>query len=203
MKTLLTPLSHAWANRTGWTNFAGICALSGFCFGLSILGWATTVHEVDTTAFHDKHDNYAYLQMSDQMGWNFGQPTRRQVVIPFRSDSRALMVDAQLNRQIPMTFVLDTGATYTAISYETAYALGYDLRNTPKINVTTAGGRAEYPKIILREVSVNGYTVHDVEATVMPLPKNAPFSGLLGLSFIRRHKMTIDPISSSLILEAS
>ena len=111
------------------------------------------------------------------------------------------MIDANIDNRMNMTFVVDTGATYTAISEDTALALGYDLANSPKINVTTANGRTQFPKIMLKEINLNGYRVQNVEATVMPLPKNAPFSGLLGLSFIRHHKMTIDPVHGTLVLE--
>jgi len=40
------------------------------------------------------------------------------------------------------------------------------------------------------------FTAHNVEATVMPLPKISRFSGLLGLNFIRHHRITIDAEAS-------
>jgi len=178
-----------------WIPFAALWALSGFCLGFSILGLISNHEQAN------QPPSYAFAQVSDTVGQNSVKTYTQEVVIPFHADTRALMIDAKINNHMTMTFVVDTGATYTAISEDMARSLGYDLENSPKINVTTANGRTQFPKIMLKEVNLNGYRVQNVEATVMPLPQNAPFSGLLGLSFIRHHKMTIDPIHGNLVLE--
>lgn len=127
--------------------------------------------------------------------------TSKAIYVPLKPDKRALMLDAEINKDSNLTMVLDTGATYTAISKEAAEDLGYDLESAPKIWVTTANGRVALPKIRLKTIDLNGYVAKDVDATVMTLPSKVPFSGLLGLSFIRNHKITIDTESDKLLIE--
>jgi clan AA aspartic protease (TIGR02281 family) len=122
------------------------------------------------------------------------------ITVPFRPDNRALMLQATLDSQQDVTFILDTGATYTTISKDLAEKLGYDLTNVPHVNITTANGQVSLPKITLKSLTFNGYTVHNVEATVMTMPKNVPFGGLLGLSFVKRHKITIDYEAEHLVI---
>jgi clan AA aspartic protease (TIGR02281 family) len=121
--------------------------------------------------------------------------------VPLEEDERALILNATIDHRKTAMFILDTGATYTSISEEMASDLGYDLRHVPKVTITTANGQVSLPKIKLSALTLNGYTIHDVEATVMPMPKNVPFSGLLGLSFVKRYKITIDSEASQLYIQ--
>lgn len=132
---------------------------------------------------------------------NSVKSNKQSVLVPLEQDDRALMVEAKLDNRHKINVILDTGATYTAISEDLANSMGYDLTNTPRIRITTANGQVFLPKIILKSVTLNGYTAHNVEATVMPLPKHVPFSGLLGLNFVKRHRITIDAKADHLLIE--
>ena len=125
----------------------------------------------------------------------------KAISIPIASDDRALIIDAKVDNTHPATFILDTGATYTSISQDLAQELGYDLSKAPHITITTANGQVSIPKITLKELTMHGYKLHNVEATVISLPKNVPFQGLLGLNFIRRQRVTIDIDSKNVVLE--
>lgn len=125
----------------------------------------------------------------------------KSISIPIASDDRALMINATVDKGHAATFILDTGATYTSISQELAEELGYDLSKAPHITITTANGQVSIPKITLKELTLHGYKLHNVEATVISLPKNVPFKGLLGLNFIRRQRITIDIDSKNVLLE--
>lgn len=127
--------------------------------------------------------------------------SKTQVFVPLEKDERALMLEAKLNGQKPVTFILDTGATYTSISTDLAEKLGYDLTTAPRVSITTANGRVSMPKVVLRSLTLNGYTAYNVEATVMPMPKHIPFTGLLGLNFVKRHRVTIDLDAQHLVIE--
>lgn len=92
----------------------------------------------------------------------------------------------------------DTGATYVALTYETAAKLGYrakDLRFSSESE--TANGIARVAPIVLREVRVGAIVVHDVQAVVAEPGKMS--QNLLGMSFINRlsrfevsgHKLTL------------
>jgi clan AA aspartic protease (TIGR02281 family) len=121
--------------------------------------------------------------------------------VPLEQDDRALLLEATLNDHTPTRLILDTGATYTSISRELAESLGYDLEHAARIKITTANGQVLLPKIVLKSVTLNGYTAHNVEATVMNMPGNVPFSGLLGLNFVKRHRITIDAQAEHLVIE--
>lgn len=125
------------------------------------------------------------------------------VLVPLEQDERALMLTATLDHKQTSRFILDTGATYTAISSDLARRLGYDLNRASHVIITTANGQVSVPKIMLKSVTLNGYTVHNLEATVMPMPANVPFSGLIGLNFIKRYRVTIDSAADHLVLEPS
>lgn len=125
------------------------------------------------------------------------------VTVPFRSNARAIMLDTQVDQKKTATFILDSGATYTTISRAMAQDLGYDLSKSPTVTVTTANGKVSMPRIMLKSITLNGYTVENVEATVMDMPANVQFSGLLGLNFIRRQRLTIDAASDQLVLHPS
>lgn len=123
------------------------------------------------------------------------------VIVPLRRDDRALMLDATLDKKTSVRLMLDTGATYTTISEELAEKLGYDLEGAQQVRITTANGQVLLPRIRLKSISLGGYTAKNVDATVMPMPSNVPFSGLLGLSFVKNHRITIDTRASHLMIE--
>ena len=127
-------------------------------------------------------------------------------VVPLKNAQNALMVDATLTNQrtgqtMTGTFIIDTGATYTSISHEAAEELGLDLGGSPSIRITTANGRIEVPKVTIDSVNVSGLEAKNVDVTVIPLRKGTNFSGLLGLSFIRQFRLTIDPARNQLIFQ--
>jgi clan AA aspartic protease (TIGR02281 family) len=126
---------------------------------------------------------------------------REVSIVPLKKNTQALMLEATLNNQAIGTFILDTGATYTSISREMAEALNLDLENAPKVRITTANGRIEVPKVVIEKLNVNGLEAHNVEATVIDIRKGSSFSGLLGLSFIKKFKLTIDPQAGQLIFQ--
>lgn len=127
-----------------------------------------------------------------------------QIAVPLKNSKNALIVDALLTQggaQTAGAFIIDTGATYTSISQEMAEQLNLDLRHCETVQITTANGRIEVPKVFLESLNVNGLEAHNIEATVIPVRQGASFSGLLGLSFIRQFVVTIDPEANQLIFQ--
>lgn len=127
----------------------------------------------------------------------------KAITVPLEDDDRALLVTVHLDGHQKTKLILDTGATYTSISRELAEDLGYDLDHCPRVAITTANGLVMLPKIKLRRLTINGFTANNVEATVMNMPRNIPFQGLLGLSFIKNHRITIDSEADKLVIEPS
>jgi aspartyl protease family protein len=84
------------------------------------------------------------------------------------------------------TFLVDTGASYTVITPQTAQALGVDLNDDlPSVPVTTANGTVHAPLVTLKQISLGGMQVQNVQAVVADLGDAPQLSGLLGMSFFQ------------------
>ncbi len=122
------------------------------------------------------------------------------VEVPISSHGRSLNVDVRLNdHQQSFHFILDTGATYTAISSSTAKKLGIVLsQDLPTIQVSTANGMIKAPVITLNAVNLQGALVEQVPAMV--LSELNGFDGLLGLSFLNHFNIDINQDEGKLLL---
>jgi aspartyl protease family protein len=91
---------------------------------------------------------------------------------------------AQINGQ-EVEFMTDTGATYVALSYETAQKLGL-VQQSLRFNgrSTTANGIARVASIVLETVRIGEITVKDVQAVIAEPGRMT--QNLLGMSFIKQ-----------------
>lgn len=111
------------------------------------------------------------------------QPKRRQITVDANSYGH-FHVNAQIAGK-PVEFMTDTGATYVALSYETAMSLGirpealkFDGRST------TANGVARVASISLEAIRIGDILMRDVQAVVAEPGRMA--QNLLGMTFIGR-----------------
>ena len=111
----------------------------------------------------------------------------------------APLINTKTGQRVTGTFLVDTGATYTSISQEMADALGFS--DSGDVHITTANGRIRVPKVSVDRINVNGLVAEGIEATVIDVRKGSSFSGLLGLNFLKRFKMTIDPEAMELTFQ--
>lgn len=88
--------------------------------------------------------------------------------------------------------VLDTGATYVVVSWRLVSAIGINIDQNKTLQTTTASSIETVPKITIPEIVVFGKSVKNVNGIVKDLPPGLPVDGLLGLSFLRHFKLTID-----------
>ena len=91
---------------------------------------------------------------------------------------------AQIRGQ-QVEFMTDTGATYVALSYETAQKLGLAPQNL-RFNgrSTTANGVARVASVVFDTVRIGDITVKDVQAVIAEPGRMT--QNLLGMSFIRQ-----------------
>src|SRR4030066_1916360 len=88
---------------------------------------------------------------------------------------------------------LDTGATYTMIPWEIAEALGYAPENAKeKVTLITASGVETAPIIEIKSINFLGENIDNVKVVCHDLPSKSYVVGLLGSSFLRYFKITID-----------
>src|SRR5579883_33917 len=110
-------------------------------------------------------------------------PAARKVTLT-ANDYGHFHVFAQIKGQ-QVEFMTDTGATYVALSYETAHKLGLisnSLRFTGRS--TTANGVARVASVMLDSVRIGDITVKDVQAVIAEPGRMT--QNLLGMSFIKQ-----------------
>ena len=89
--------------------------------------------------------------------------------------------------------ILDTGARFTSLSWETLKDIGYDPATTEKrVKIVTANGIIEAPLIRIENICVGKLCVKDAEVIALTIPQLAELDGLLGLNFLSHFKTTID-----------
>jgi aspartyl protease family protein len=107
----------------------------------------------------------------------------REAVLP--SNSRGMYhVDVLINGQmVPM--VVDTGATFVTLSWQTAERLGiYADPSGQRYRISTANGQITASAATVPEISFQGIYMKDVEAIISP--SEVSTADLLGISFIKR-----------------
>jgi len=65
----------------------------------------------------------------------------------------------------------------------------------------TASGVEKAPLIALKSLNVLGMTAHNIKTIVHDLPEKSYVDGLLGLSFLKRFKLSLDFRNGILELE--
>ena len=121
---------------------------------------------------------------------------------PLETAGSALYVNVQLNGN-PQTFrfLIDTGATLTAINTSTLLRLGLNdifSRGAPPIELETANGRVFAQSFTLDSVNVSGAVVEQVPVVI--LEDMGPLDGLLGLSFLQHFDVQINQRENKLLL---
>jgi aspartyl protease family protein len=111
-------------------------------------------------------------------------PNAPKTVVLHPNSYGHFVTTATINGQ-QVEFMTDTGATYVALSYETAQAIGLtpqNLRFTGRS--TTANGVARVASVTIDQIRVGDITVKDVQAVVAEPGRMT--QNLLGMSFIRQ-----------------
>jgi len=118
-----------------------------------------------------------------------GDPGRTKVR-PMQSGD-AIIVEARVNRKLTAPLLLDTGASYTVLTKQTAQALGIPaIERLPKQTFHTGGGVVLWPVTTLQSVRVGTAEVRDVEISI-DMDGHLRM-GLLGMTFLRHFKVIVD-----------
>ena len=115
--------------------------------------------------------------------------TPGETIAPLHSSASGMYLYASVDGRA-MRFVLDTGASYTALSAQAARALGLGYVNGPQVALSTANGIINAPLVKVNTIDVNGAVVQQIPVVV--LDSTAPFDGLLGMSFLDHFDVAID-----------
>ncbi len=123
----------------------------------------------------------------------------QDVAVPLYRRHELWLTEVLLNGKVKRHFILDSGASFTLINWQTANELGFVVDEyTPFIPVATVSGQIMTPLVTLKSVQVGGAEVENVEALIYNMPSEN--AGLLGNSFLNRFKVTIDTNNEKLVL---
>jgi aspartyl protease family protein len=98
-------------------------------------------------------------------------------------DGGHFLVEAVVNG-VPITFLVDTGASSVVLTMEDAERLGFrpeSLRFTQRF--ASANGEVRAAPVVLRELRIGQFSVFDMPASVNEAPLRV---SLLGMSFLER-----------------
>jgi len=110
-----------------------------------------------------------------------------------------LLVEVVLNNRVARNFIVDSGASFTLISRQTAKELGLTIdEETPIIPVSTVNDVILTPLVTLKSLRVGNAEVENVEALVHTMPSDK--DGLLGNSFLNKFKVVLDSINGKMTL---
>ena len=130
--------------------------------------------------------NTQRLNLSSAISARFAAPVLKRVIIA--PDSKRHYFTTGSINQLPVRFMVDTGATNVAMSALHAERLGISFRmqGEPSFAQTAAGVVPTY-RVRLDQVQVGEITLQNVEGTV--IEGAYPAEILLGMSFLRHVKM--------------
>ncbi len=100
-----------------------------------------------------------------------------------RSYNGHFKTNAEVNNQ-NVSFIIDTGATTTALTLHDAKKIGININNLVyNIEVSTASGKAYAAPAIINTISIGYITEHNIRAIIF---KNGLDISLLGMNFLSR-----------------
>jgi predicted aspartyl protease len=119
--------------------------------------------------------------------------------VPFLPRRRLITVLANLDDQLEVNLIVDTGAQRSVVSPRVAQRLnlGPPLRMQTLVGV---GQSPPVPVVRLDQLRVGASTVRGLEVFVYDLPALLAADGLVGLDFLRRFRVTFDFDAAMLIL---
>jgi len=106
-----------------------------------------------------------------------------------------------INDTVKTNFIVDTGATFTIINTALAKKLGLNLNNAQTVKLMTGNGLIKASKTYVKSIEVGGLTVKNVEVAIADMGTSKELPGLLGMSFLKNFKVTIDKSAGKLTLE--
>lgn len=123
--------------------------------------------------------------------------------LKFDPESPVIVVETRINASLPTIarFVVDTGASFVTIPRNMATAIGIKIDPTKRRKITTATAVEMVPEVVISEMSVLGKVVKNVKAIVKNLPPGTFVDRLLGLSFLKHFKLSIDFQKGEMTLE--
>lgn len=109
------------------------------------------------------------------------------------------IVAATLNGRVEGRFLLDTGATWCAVTARTAARLRLPQVGE-QVQMQTAGGLVPMPLVRIGAIEIGGRRARDVQAVILP-EEIGDLDGVIGMNFLNEFVYAIDPRRALLRLD--
>lgn len=121
----------------------------------------------------------------------------------FNPSSQVIILNTILEGKIVLhaRLVLDTGASLVVLPWRIARGLGLVINPNKLIQTTTVSTVESSPITKIPKVVVLGKTAKNVTCLIKDLPPEAGVDGLLGLSFLKNFKLSLDFKKGLVILD--
>jgi aspartyl protease family protein len=161
-----------------------------YLFIVFAIAGVVVVHKLDHTAKSNSSNGVNAMAMATKPAAASSASSYSRTVT-LNSDRRGhFQADVRVDGRT-IEFLVDTGASTVALNEKSAAKLGiYPSARDYTVRTHTANGIGKAARVRLNRVELNGITVHDVEAVVMP--DEALSTNLLGMSFLSRVKWAHD-----------
>lgn len=126
---------------------------------------------------------------------------RETVVIKYPPGAKEIFLNVTLNGEHKVRFLLDTGATISAIKPSLADLLKPDPSKMSKTRIGTAGGIVETPVMQMDSIELEGKKIEQVPVAIMEaLEGHRGTDGLLGMDFFNNFDYSLRPAKGELII---
>ena len=127
------------------------------------------------------------------------------MTVQFDPAEDVILVSATIQGPVRSTvilLVLDTGATLTVLTPRILEFVGYVAEDQPaRIRITTGSGTEYGTRVIVRRIECLGMERIEMPIVCYDFPPSAGIQGVLGLDFLREHKLVIDMREGTLCLD--
>jgi predicted aspartyl protease len=122
-----------------------------------------------------------------------GSVSEAEFAIPTTRDRIGrIIVPVLIEGKGPFRFMLDTGANRSALSEQTAQALGLVPIEQSAVTVHGITGAAAMPVVRVRELRVGELQVLDQRLPVLPAPVFGNLDGILGIDCLQESRIDVD-----------
>lgn len=157
------------------------------------------IEESQTTALsraNQKKKTFDHTSPSDAN--QVSNTPSNSIVIPLQRSGSSYLVDVVIN-QSPVTLLLDTGASITALSEKSIDNLNLD-KTSQRIRLSTANGTRSSHIYRADSLQLNDITLKKVAIVEIELGQKSKIDGLLGTDILQQFNYQIDNSIHSLIL---
>ena len=124
---------------------------------------------------------------------------RNAMRVKYQDKNGSMIVQGRVNN-IPMQFILDTGASLVIIPPNIAKRAHISTTNARLITLQTANGATQSYMVNISNLQVEQLQQRGVRAAIQQVSSD-PSLGLLGMSFLSAYKMSIDHDQHIITLE--